>query len=168
MFLHHGFRALWPVTFFVPWLLLGGAYLGEWTFHRLSRPSRLLSSGPRYRIAFPARRARVVGLAILIALSLLLITASVARADPLPEAHAPCAVTRPDEARKLADSLFERGAYQSAGECYEVAGEHELANRAFVKALGPQSAVTAGRLSDQRDQARGMLRKVELAFHSEH
>lgn len=163
---HHGFRALWPAIFFLPWLLLGSVYLSGWAFYRLSRPIKLVSTGARYRA--PSGGLRVVGLGLLIGLGLLLITASVALADPVPEAHAPCAVTAQEEARKLGDSLYEQGAYQSAGGCYQVAGEYDLANRAFVKAVGPQSAVTANQLSEQRDQAKTMLRKVELAFHAGH
>jgi hypothetical protein len=34
--------------------------------------------------------------------------------------------------------------------------------------VGPQSAVTASQLSEQREQAKTMLRKVQLAFHPEH
>lgn len=34
MFLHPGFRPLWPVIFFLPWLLLGAAYLLQWVLHR--------------------------------------------------------------------------------------------------------------------------------------
>jgi hypothetical protein len=165
---YHGFKALWPVIFFLPWLLLGSAYLGGWALHRLSSPARLPSIGTRYGMAFPAGRLRVVGVGLLIGLGLLLITASVALADPVPEAHAPCPVTAQDEARRLGDSLFEQGAYQSAGECYQAAGEYGRANRAFVKAVGPQSAVTASQLSEQREQAKTMLRKVELAFHPGH
>jgi hypothetical protein len=165
---YHGFKALWPVIFFLPWLLLGSAYLGGWALHRLSSPARLPSIGTRYGMAFPAGRLRIVGLGLLIGLGLLLITASVALADPVPEAHAPCPVTAQEEARRLGDSLFEQGAYQSAGECYQAAGEYGLANRAFVKAVGPQSAVTASQLTEQREQAKTMLRKVELAFHPGH
>jgi hypothetical protein len=168
MSLHHGFRALWPVIFFLPWLLLGSAYLGGWALHRLSSPARLPSIGTRSAVAFPAGRLRIVGVGVLVGLGLLLITASVALADPVPEAHAPCPVTAREEARRLGDSLFEQGAYQSAGECYQAAGEYGLANRAFVKAVGPQSEVTASQLSEQRDQAKTMLRKVQLAFQSKH
>jgi hypothetical protein len=164
---HHGVRALWPVIFFLPWLLLGGAYLSEWALHRLSRPIRLASIGARYRMAIPAGSLRIVGLGLLIGLGLFLITASTALADPVPETHAPCPATQ-EEARRLGDSLYEQGAYQSAGECYQAAGEYGLANRAFVKAVGPQSTVTAGQLSEQRDRAKMMLRKVELAFRTEH
>jgi hypothetical protein len=33
MFEHEGFRPLWPVIFFLPWLLLGAAYLVESVLH---------------------------------------------------------------------------------------------------------------------------------------
>jgi hypothetical protein len=168
MFLHHGFRGLWPAIFFLPWLFVGSAYLSNWALHRVSRPIKLASIGARYPVGFVAARLRLAGLGLLIGLGLLLITASVARADPVPETPAPCPVTTHEAARRLADSLFEQGAYRSAGECYQAAGEYDLANRAFVKAVGPQSAVTANQLSEQRDQAKTMLRKVQLAFHSEH
>jgi hypothetical protein len=98
----------------------------------------------------------------------LLITAPLALADPLPEGQAPCPVTTQEQARTLADTLFEQGAYQRAAECYQAAGELALANRAYVRAVEPRSAETARQLSDQRDQAKTMLRKVELAFHSGH
>ena len=128
---------------------------------------RLASIGARYRMAIPAGSLRIVGLGLLMGLGLFLITASTALADPVPEAHAPCPLTQ-EEARRLGDSLYEQGAYQSAGECYQAAGEYGLANRAFVKAVGPQSTATASQLSGQRDRAKIMLRKVELAFRAEH
>jgi hypothetical protein len=113
-------------------------------------------------MAFSAARLRIIGLA------LLLITAPLALADPVLEGHAACPVTTQQEARGLGDMLFEQGAYQSAGVCYQAAGEYALANRAFVKAVGPESAVTARQLSEQREQAKMMLRKVQLAFRAEH
>jgi hypothetical protein len=33
MFEHEGFRPLWPVIFFLPWLLVGAAYLLESMLH---------------------------------------------------------------------------------------------------------------------------------------
>jgi hypothetical protein len=54
----------------------------------------------------------------------------------------------------LGDVFFEQSAYQRAGECYEAASEYALANRAFFKAVGPESAVAARQLADQRDQAK--------------
>ena len=37
MFVHAGFRSLWPVIFFLPWLFLSGAYLLAWVLDRRSR-----------------------------------------------------------------------------------------------------------------------------------
>ena len=167
MFEHHGVRALWPAIFFLPWFLLGGAYLLESMFHPRSWLIKLPSSGIRHRIALPAGRVGLIGF-VGLGLLLILMIAPSALAEPLPEGNVPCAVATQEEARKLADALFEQGAYQRAGECYQAAGEYDLANRAFVKAVGPQSSVTASQLSEQRDQAKTMLRKVQLAFQSKH
>jgi len=94
--------------------------------------------------------------------------ASLAAADPAPDAHQPCAVSDPRQARRLGDVLFEQGAYRRAGECYQTAGEYALADRAFLRAVGPESALTARRLSDQGDQAKALLRQVKLAFRADH
>ena len=162
MFVHSAPKALWPVIFFLPWFLLGSAYLGEWALARGARLIGRASTGTRARLGFSAAQLRLIGLA------LLLVTTPLALADPLPAAQAPCAVATPEEARTLGDTLFEQGAYQSAGDCYQVAGELALANRAYVKAVEPRSAATARQLSDQSYQAKTMLRKVELAFHPAH
>jgi hypothetical protein len=148
--------------FFLPWLLLGSAYLVEWLIHLRSRSIALPSVGPRHRTVFP------VGILLIIALGFLLILAPLALADPVPESLPACPVTTVEQARSVADTLFAQGAYQDAGKCYEAAGEHALANRAFVKAVEPQSAQTVRQLSEQRDQARAMLHKVELAFRAGH
>jgi hypothetical protein len=162
MFSHSGPKALWPVIFFLPWFVLGSVYLGDWALDRGARWIGRSSTGAREGLGFSAARLRLIGLA------LLLMTAPLALADPLPAAEAPCTVATPGEARTLGDTLFEQGAYQSAGDCYQAAGELALANRAYVKAVEPRSAATARQLSDQRDQAKTMLSKVELAFHPGH
>ena len=162
MFHHSGYRALWPVIFFFPWFFLGSAYLGAWVLQRASRPVVLAADRSRQRRALPA------GILLIIALGFLLIVAPLAFADPPLEADAPCPVTSTEQARSLADTLFGQGAYQRAGKCYEAAGEYALANRAFLKAVEPQSAQTARQLSEQRDQAKTMLRQVGLAFHGGH
>jgi tetratricopeptide (TPR) repeat protein len=107
----------------------------------------------------------------IIGVSLLLTATQVARADPEQEEHLRCPVSTREQARSQGDLLFEQGAYrragecyQAAGECYQAAGEYALANRAFLKALEAESAVTARRFSDQRDQAKTMLRNVQQAF----
>ncbi len=162
MLLHSGYRALWPVIFFLPSLFLGSAYLGEWVLHRRSRVIRLPSVRSSHGTTFSA------AILLIIAAGSMLAIAPLALADPVLEADAACRVTTQEQARSLADTLFEQGAYQRAGKCYEAGGEYALANRAFMKAVEPQSALTARQLSAQRDQARTMLRKVQLAFRAEH
>jgi len=162
MFAHSGYRPLWPLIFFLPWLFLGSAYLGGWVLHRRSRSVGLSSVRPRHRTAL------VAGILFIIAFCFLLIVAPSALADPVREDYAACPVTTEAQVRNMADSLFERGDYQSAGVCYQAAGENALANRAFMKALEPRSELTARQLSEQRDQANRLLRKVQLAFRSGH
>ena len=89
-----------------------------------------------------------------------------ALADPAPAVavHEPCPAATADQAHWLGDALFEQGAYQRAGACYLAAGDSALANQAFLKAVAPASAATARQLSDQRDQAKALLRQVQQAF----
>jgi hypothetical protein len=101
-------------------------------------------------------------------LGLLVTATQLALADPAQREQQLCPVSSQAEARRLGDALFEQGAYQRAGECYEAASEYALANRAFVKAVGPESAVTAHQLADRRDQAKTMLRNVQQAFRAGH
>jgi hypothetical protein len=138
MFVHADLRRLWPVIFFLPWVFVRV---------RLSRPD-------------------AKGLSIM-ALSLLLAAAPLALAAPATEEHEGCPVST-GEAHSLGDRLFEQGSYQAAGECYLAAGDYDRANHAFVKAVGPTSAATARQLSDQGEQAKTMLRKLQLAFRSQH
>jgi hypothetical protein len=82
------------------------------------------------------------------------------------EPHCPAATT--EQARSLANELLDQGVYQRAAECYQAAGEYGLANRAFLNAVEPESKMTARQVSDQRDQARSLLRQVQQAFSSRH
>jgi len=150
MFAHTGVRALWPTIFFLPWFSLGIAYLLEWLRQRRSRSHHLRG------------RLRLVALGFSVA------AASLAHADPVAVAQHACPVSAQEQARALGDELFEQGAYQRAGECYQAANEYALANRAFLRAVQPQSAATARQLSDQRDQAITMLRKIQQAFRPGH
>jgi hypothetical protein len=154
MFAHAGTRALWPAIFFLPWFSLGIAYLFGWLRHR---GGRFISS-----IRPSAGRLAIIGL------GLSLTVTSLALSDPVPDAQQPCPVSTQEQARTLADELFEQGAYQRAGECYQAANEYDLANRAFLRAVQPESAATALQLSDQRDQARTLLRRVQQAFRPGH
>src|SRR5580765_4994285 len=72
-------------------------------------------------------------------------------ADPPIDAQQHCAVTSPEQARWVAEQLFEHGAYQSAGACYQAAGDLTLANLAFLKAVGPEGNAAERRLTEQRD-----------------
>lgn len=100
-------------------------------------------------------------------LSLLLLTiAPLALAGPAPEEHCPVAVSTPEQTRWLADALYQQGAYQRAAECYEAAGDHALANKAFLRAVSPQSSTTKRQLSEQRDQAKALFRQVQHAFNA--
>jgi len=76
----------------------------------------------------------------------------------------PCAAATVEEARALADRLLEAGRYQSAGECYEAAGEYARANQAFLDAVTAQSKAAERRLADQADSARKLARELERAF----
>jgi len=96
---------------------------------------------------------------------LLLAAAAPAFADSPPDTTRPCGLTTAEEARSLGKQLFEQGAYQRAGECYQAAGDLDLANQAFIKALKPESAATERRLVEQRDQAKALLRKVAQGLH---
>ena len=99
----------------------------------------------------------------MLAVALLLLTASpFALADPVP--GEPCPVSTPAQARELADTLFEQGAYRRAGDCYQAAGEYSLADKAFLKAVRPESAETARQLSDHRNQAKALLHQMQRAF----
>lgn len=94
--------------------------------------------------------------------------AQVAIADPAAMAPGGCEVARPQEARALADKLFEKGEYQRAGACYQTAGDMVHANLAFLKAAGPESEDTARALKVQRDAARSLFATVEHGFRKTH
>jgi hypothetical protein len=171
IFAHVGFRPLWPALLFLPLLLVGVAFILESVLHRRSLPApiRPVSGLPSRNDRHPRHRAShppaVLGF---VALGLLVTAAPVTLADPAPEEHPRCAVSSRQEARSLGDELFEQGAYQHAGECYQAAGELALADRAFVRAVEPQSAQTARKLADQGNQAKALARKVQQAFRTDH
>jgi hypothetical protein len=94
--------------------------------------------------------------------------AQLALADPAPQARATCPVATPQEAGVLADKLFQRGEYQQAGACYQVAGDMAHANLAFLKAAGPRSEDSARTLKAQGDAAKSLFARVGSAFRSNH
>ena len=64
MFLvHAGFRSLWPVIFFLPLVVLSGAYLLAWVLHR-----RVLHRRSRTRLSRPDTKGlSIMGLSLLLA-----------------------------------------------------------------------------------------------------
>jgi hypothetical protein len=109
------------------------------------------------------RAARILGLSLLF-----VAIAPLAVAEPALEEHCPVSASSPEQARWLADVLFQQGAYQRAGQCYETAGDHALANKAFLKAVGSQSSATTRQLTEQRDQAKALVRQMQQAFNTAH
>ena len=62
-------------------------------------------------------------------------TSTAALAAVAPTAASHCTAASPEQAREIADQAWQDGSYQLAGECYLVAGEPAMADRAFVKAV---------------------------------
>jgi hypothetical protein len=79
-----------------------------------------------------------------------------------------CQVGSSLEAAALADKLLEKGDYQHAGACYQVAGDMAHANLAYLKASGPRSEDTARALKAQGDAAKALFASVGHALHKNH
>jgi hypothetical protein len=75
-----------------------------------------------------------------------------------------CKEASPEHARTLADKAWQDGAYKRAGECYVVAGEHALANEAFVKASAESSGETSRRLASNLNDVKTQARQMKQAF----
>jgi hypothetical protein len=97
-----------------------------------------------------------------------LAVARLAVADPASQSPLSCQAAGPQEARVLADKLFEKGEYQHAGACYRAAGDIEHANLAFLKAVGPEGEDTARALRAQRDAAKSQLADIVHAYRTKH
>jgi len=107
----------------------------------------------------PQHRRWVLGWAFLAA-------ARLALADPAAEESRPCDAAHPQEAKAVADVLYEKGEYQRAGECYQAAGDASAAQLAFLKAVGPNSEANARALNDQQQAAKALLAKLHSALRS--
>ena len=149
MFPHSAFRPVWPVVFFLPWLLVGVAYIFEALLQRRLRLASL-------RRALSYRHRRHIGVSLMTLGLVCLAATHVALADPATETARTCEVSGPGEARQLADQLYERGDYQRAGACYDLAGDPVRAQRAYVKAAGPSTEATARRAKEQGNTASAM------------
>jgi len=75
-----------------------------------------------------------------------------------------CSEVSAERARSIADKASQDGAYQRAGECYLAAGEHALANEAFVKASAQTSGDTSRRLASNLGDFKAQARQMKQAF----
>jgi hypothetical protein len=79
-----------------------------------------------------------------------------------------CKEATVEQARSLAGKALQDGAYQRAGECYLVAGDHAQANEAFVKASvqtsGDTSRRLASNLNDVKADMKAQARQMKQAF----
>jgi hypothetical protein len=75
-----------------------------------------------------------------------------------------CSEVSAERARSLADKASQDGAYQRAGECYLAAGEHALANQAFVRASAQTSEDTSRRLASNLSDFKAQARQMKQAF----
>jgi len=145
------------------------AWTGESRALRLGAGRRRLAVLSSYRTALKAvalpRRAlvglRLLGLAWLGASHLAL-------ADPAAGSMHACEATAPQEAKVLADALYEKGDFQRAGECYDAAGDSLRAQRAFLKAVGPSGEEAARGLREDREAAKALFAQAQRAFRNNH
>jgi len=75
-----------------------------------------------------------------------------------------CNEATAEHARLLADRASQDGAFQRAGECYLVAGEHALANQAFARASAQASGDTSRRLAANLNDVKTQARQMKQAF----
>jgi hypothetical protein len=75
-----------------------------------------------------------------------------------------CSEATPERARWLADQASQGGAYQRAGECYLIAGQHALADQAFLKASMQSKGDTSRRLASNLNDVKAQARQMKQAF----
>ena len=75
-----------------------------------------------------------------------------------------CSEATVERARWLADKASQDGAYQRAGECYLIAGQHALADQAFVKASLQSKDDTSRRLASNLNDVKAQARQMKQAF----
>ena len=136
-----------------------GLGAGSFRAHFAPRAVRTQSSG--VLSAFGSTLKIALGLLCLLYMDLTL-------ADSAPTGTSRCAVTSPQQAKSLADVLYEQGEYERAGECYEAAGDASRAQLAYLKAAGPNSKSAVRGLRDERDAAKALFTQVQQAFRVNH
>lgn len=88
-------------------------------------------------------------------------TAAVAPgADLLPS----CIGEAPDRARQLGHEARRQGAYRRAAECYEIAGERVMADRALAQAFAESNARNSEKAAATIESARLQVRRMREAF----
>ena len=75
-----------------------------------------------------------------------------------------CNEATPEQARSLADQASREGTWQRAGECYLIAGQHALADQAFVKASVQSKEDTSRRLASNLNDVKAQARQIKQAF----
>jgi hypothetical protein len=75
-----------------------------------------------------------------------------------------CGDATPEHARGLADKASRDGDYQRAGECYLAAGQHSLADQAFVRASAQSKGETSRRLASNLSDFKSAARQMKQAF----
>jgi hypothetical protein len=75
-----------------------------------------------------------------------------------------CNEATAERARWLADKALHEGAYQRAGECYLAAGEHHLANEAFLRASAQTSGDTSRQLAANVKDFKAQAQHMKQAF----
>jgi hypothetical protein len=162
MFVHAGFRPLWPVIFFLPGMLLGAAYL----FAALFQPGLKLARGA-VQSQWPRHHWRS-GAGLVIVTLAFLAASQVALADPATHESPACEAADAHQAKLLADVLYDKGEYQHAGACYDVSGDQPRAQLAYLKAAGPSSERAARGLRQESDAAKALFDKMQQALRSTH
>ena len=81
-----------------------------------------------------------------------------------PDTASNCNEATAERARWLADKASQGGAYQQAGECYLIAGEHAMADQAFIKASAQARADTSRQLAANLNDVKVQARQLKAAF----
>jgi len=118
----------------------------------------------RHRSWLSAHAATIIAFALLAVSPLALAdSAQVGTGSPSVPALR-CPVSDSSQARSLAEQLYEQRAYERASECYQAAGEYNLAHLASLNALGRESASTGHALRQNRDVAKAQVHKLQQAL----
>jgi hypothetical protein len=162
MFAHAELKPVWPVIFLLPWFLFGIANVCAAI---LQRRSKVAMTPRAVHTRLHRQLGRFVGSLMILGMTCLAAT-HVALADPATGVSRSCEAASPQDAKSLADVLYERGEYQHAGVCYDVAGDALRAQRAFLRAVGPNTESAARGIKEESDTAKALFSRAQQAFRS--